>query len=326
MEKLNADNIIDDEVITYKEVTKAELPQPKRQASKYKETMVSSGGSLVNCLKNQRVIVRHIPKQSGMFSGKNHVFSGGMSENAVKSFTVPVTQSNIYINPLTDSERTYLEYIMGLEVNTLNIYNKVDNFWENFSVKLSKGDNYLDLSSPDDYIKYKVLLVNPDYIAPSLSKLEDSPKVTYQYVIINEGDEVKNAKSNLTITMQCYKEYGKIEEDADKLRTIIELIKGKPLAVNTAIEFLQTEINDIIVSDGKRFLATLKDEYLDYKVLIKKCINYGLIAKRGDYLYLKSDNSPLCDINEEPTFNVASKFLSLPKNQELKFALEAKLK
>lgn len=43
-------------------------------------------------------------------------------------------------------------------------------------------------------------------------------------------------------------------------------------------------------------------------------------------LYLKSDGSPLCGDNEEPTLSVAAKFLSTPKRQELKFSLEAKLK
>jgi hypothetical protein len=38
--------------------------------------------------------------------------------------------------------------------------------------------------------------------------------------------------------MRCYKEYGKIEEDIDKLRLIIELIDGKPTAANSKLAFL----------------------------------------------------------------------------------------
>jgi hypothetical protein len=40
---------------------------------------------------------------------------------------------------------------------------------------------------------------------------------------------------------------------------------------------------------------------------------------------LRSDGSPLCGDNEDPTLSVAAAFLSLPKNQELKFSIEAKI-
>ena len=59
---------------------------------------------------------------------------------------------------------------------------------------------------------------------------------------------------------------------------------------------------------------------------IKKAIEGGLISNRGGMLYLKSDGTPLCGDNEEPTLNIAARFLNLPKHQELKFSLEAKLK
>lgn len=70
----------------------------------------------------------------------------------------------------------------------------------------------------------------------------------------------------------------------------------------------------------------ITDPLLSTKVLIKKSIEAGLISSRGNYLYLKSDNTPLCEINEEPTLNIAARFLNSPKHQELKFSLEAKLK
>ena len=46
------------------------------------------------------------------------------------------------------------------------------------------------------------------------------------------------AKSNMSVTMRCYKEFGKIEDDRDKLRMIVETITGKPTAPNTKIDVL----------------------------------------------------------------------------------------
>ena len=92
---------------------------------------------------------------------------------------------------------------MGLEYNALSIYKKVDNYWENNMVRLTKQDNILDLSDPEQYIKYKILLANKNFIAPSLEILTDYPKATYQFVIIAEGEETKTAKDNMSITMKC---------------------------------------------------------------------------------------------------------------------------
>lgn len=288
---------------------------------------------LVNCLRKEIVTVRYLPKASGIWGNNpKHVLSGGMAENATRTFVVPKLSSGMYVNVLTDGEKAYLEEILDLEPNALSIYKKKDNFWSDSNpdginrVRLSKHDNYLDLSIPEDYIKYKILLANKDYIAPSLKAWEDAPKMTYQFVIVSEGAETEIAKNNMSITMRCYKEFGKIEDDVDTLRVVIELIEGRPTSADTKKEFLQTKANECIQNNSKLFLQIVTDPLLATKVLIKKSIEAGLISNRGGFLYLRSDNSPLCEHNEEPTLNSAAKFLNSPKHQELKFTLEAKLK
>ena len=286
----------------------------------------------VNCLRNERIIVRHIPKASGMITNPKHILYGGMADNATKTFTVPRLSSGMYVNVLTDEEKMFLEHIMKLEVNALSIYRKVDNFWDDTNdkgisrVRLGKQDNYFNLSDPEDYIRYKILLANKNYIAPSLEALQDAPKASYQFVIISEGDETKNAKVNMSTTMKCYKEFGKIEDDAATLRVIIETIDGRPLAPTSKLEFLQTKANDLIQADSRIFLKVITDPMLPTKVLIKRAIEAGLISNRGNFLYLRSDNTPLCEAGEDPTLNMAAKYLNSPKHQEIKFSLEAKLK
>ena len=310
------------------QVVEKEIPMAKET----KQATVKSTAATVNCLRNERVIIRHIPKESGMVTNPKHILYGGMAENAVRTFVVPRLSSGVFVNILTDSEKAFLEEVMGLEYNALSIYKKVDNFWNDSNesgisrVRLTKQDNYLNLADPEDYIRYKILLANKDYIAPSLQALQDSPKATYQFVIISEGDETKSAKDNMSATMKCYKEFGKIENDINTLRVIVETIDGRPTAPTVKLEFLQGRINALIQADSKIFLRVITDPMLSTKVLIKRAIEAGLISNRGNYLYLKSDNTPLCEVNEEPTLNIAAKFLNAPKNQEIKFALEAKLK
>lgn len=280
-----------------------------------------------SCLRNERVIVRFVPKEGGMITNPKHILYGGMAEGAVRYFTVPVLQSTgAFKNVLTDAEKEYLEQVMGLEYNALSIYKKENNYWENFRVRLTKQDTYLNLSDPNDYIKYKVLLANTNFIADSLETLQDRPRATYQYVLIKEGESEKRESDNISTIMKCYKEYGKIENDADTLKCIVELLDKRPLAKGTKIEFLQGKANTLIQSNPGLFYSTVTDPTLPVKVLIRRAVEDGIISRRGDQYYLKSDNSPLCGSNEEPTLNTAAKYLSLPKNQELKLSIEAKLK
>lgn len=307
-------------------VTKKE-PKAKKVAKAVEEV-----NEVVSCLRNERIIVRHVPRASGMVSNPKHVLYGGMAEGSKKTFTVPRLTSGTFVNVLTKAEKAFLEDIMGLEYDALSVYKKVNNFWDDSNsegiskVTLLKQDNYLNLADPEDYIRYKILLANKDYIAPSLQVLQDQPKVTYQFVIIAEGEETKSAKQNMSATMQCYKEYGKIEDDFNKLRVIVETIDGRPTAPNVKLEFLQAKVNDLIQANSKLFLKVISDQLLDAKVLIKRSIEAGLIFKRGDFHYLRSDGNPLCEANEEPTLNIAARYLNSPKHQEIKFTLEAKLK
>ena len=323
---LDNDEIMGEETLT---PILPQEPKPKKAASR---KQVETTGEPICCLRNERVIVRFVPRQSGIVTNPRHILYGGMAEGAIRKFTVPKLSSGMFVNVLTDNEKAYLEEAMGLEYNALSIYKKVDNFWDDSNdggistVRLTKGDNYLNLADPEDYIRYKILLANKDFIAPSLQELEDHPKRTYQFVIVQEGEETRNANKEMSATMQSYMEFGKIQDNVQILRTVIEILDGRPTAKNTKLEFLQQKINKLIQADAKLFLRVIKDPLLPTKVLIKRAIEGGLISNRGGMLYLKSDGTPLCGDNEEPTLNVAAKFLSSPKRQELRFSLEAKLK
>lgn len=315
------DSVTVDQVEVRKEVTK----ETKTKKAKPKSEVQEDNEVMVNCLRNERIEVRFVPKL-GKIDNPKHVMFGGMAEGAIKMYTVPMLQSGQYVNVLTNDEKAYLEEVMGLEYNALSIYKKVDNYWDNFFVRLTKQSIYLDLSNPNDYIKYKVLLANKDYIAPSLQALEDNRRATYQFVLVQEGEETSKANKNMSYTMQCYMEFGKVQDNFDVLRTLVELLEGKPVAKTTKIDFLKERINKLIQADAKIFLKVIQDPMLYTKVTIKKAIEAGVISNRGGMLYLKSDGTPLCEDNEEPTLNVAAKFLNSPKRQDLKFSIEAKIK
>ena len=312
---------------------KVEVPKTQKKAAKQAKVRVENNEDMgtISCLRNEKIKVSFIKRNNGM--PDNHVLSGGMAEGSKMTLVVPKLNTGTFVNVLTDAEKSFLEEYMGLEYNALSIYKKPDeeNFWNDANanginkVVLIKGDNYFDLSNPQDYIKYKILLANKNIICPSLTVLKETPKATYRFVIIAEGEESKQAKTNMNNTMLCYKEYGKIEENIDLLRMIVETIDGRPTAPSVKLEFLQNKCNTLIQNDPKKFLSVITDPLLSTKALIKLSIENGSIANRGNYLYLRSDNTPLCEQNEEPTLNFAAKYLNAPKHQDILFALQAKL-
>ena len=291
-----------------------------------------------NCLVNERVILRKLPKRTNLVQDSNHVMGDGMHDNAFYIYSVPKLQkSNVFVNVLTDTEKDYLEYVMGLPKNALSVYRqpKEENFWSNSNpnglskITLRKRDNIFDMSKPTDYIAVKILMANKDKICPSMEEWAARPKETYEFVIIREGQESKLSKNNTDATIQAVMKLGKIADDKDILKLVVESMMGKKYTDATSLDWLQTQALDLIKNTPKNarmFLSIMDDESLDNKVLIRKCISKGIIADRGGFLYIKDGNIPMCGDGEEPTLKMAAKWLSKPSNQERLFKLQAQLK
>ena len=291
-----------------------------------------------NCLVNERVILRKLPKRTNMVQDSNHIMGDGMHDNAFYIYSVPKLQkSNVFVNVLTDTEKDYLEYVMGLPKNALSVYRqpKEENFWSNSNpnglskITLRKRDNIFDMSKPTDYIAVKILMANKDKICPSMEEWAARPKETYEFVIIREGQESKLSKNNTDATIQAVMKLGKIADDKDILKLVVETMMGKKYTDATSLDWLQTQALDLIKNTPKNarmFLSIMDDESLDNKVLIRKCISKGIIADRGGFLYIKDGNIPMCGDGEEPTLKMAAKWLSKPSNQERLFKLQAQLK
>ena len=291
-----------------------------------------------SCLRNERVILRKLPKRTNLVQDSNHVMGDGMHDNAFYIYSVPKLQkSNVFVNVLTDDEKNYLEYVMGLPKNALSVYRqpKEENFWSNANpnglskITLRKRDNIFDMSKPTDYIAVKILLANKDKICPSMEEWAARPKETYEFVVIREGQESKMSKSNTDATIQAVMKLGKISDDKDILKLVVETMMGKKYSDATSLDWLQTQALDLIKNTPKNarmFLSIMDDESLDNKVLIRKCISKGIIADRGGFLYIKDGNVPMCGDGEEPTLKMAAKWLGKPSNQERLFKLQAMLK
>lgn len=280
---------------------------------------------LISCLRNEKIVVKFVPREGGLVTDPNHVLYGGLGVNSKRKFVTPQYESGTYYNVLTNEEKTFLEYAMGMSDNALSIYRKENNYWANNGVTLGKEKTTLNLANPEEYIKYKILLANKDFICTSEEELKNRRKATYQFVLVRETEELENSLDSLNTSAKAYMLYGTLKDDLEKLALIIENITGK-IVSSKSLKSVQSNVDDCIKKYPKKFIEEAENPYLDTKLLIKKSIEIGTIRKRGSYYYLTETNAPLCTDSQEPTLNSACAFINLPKNQEIKLTLEAKLK
>ena len=271
-------------------------------------------------LPNKKVYVQYIKRRTGMASGdhitEDHVISGGMLLNSTRRYTLPLKRNGSLANILNKEQKAFLEKKTGLN---LSIY---DSFWNDFVVTLRKTNNPLDLSDPMDYISYLILLSLTDKIAPTWA--ERGNKLSYEFVIVEEGAELKEVKRKYDSKKEAFKLYGKIEDDREKLLGVLKLLTNKPFSKGSKMDWIQTEVESYIDQSPSNFVAVMKDSALATKLLIHEAVDLGVVVKKSNE-YITADGLELCDADETPTFSNAVRFLDNDKNQEIRSLVEAKM-
>lgn len=270
-------------------------------------------------LPEKKVIVKYIKRRRGMASdvSDDHVISGNMLKGSTRKYTAPMLRNGSIANVLTKAEKEYLEDIMG-DIN-LSTYS---DFWFNRYVALKKTNNTLYLNNPSDYISYKILLSLPNLIAPSWDKRND--KMSYEFVIVEEGAELKENKKKYDAKKEAFKLYGKIEDDRSLLLGVLKLLTNKPLSNNPKLEWLQAQVEEKIDTEPSKFVDLIKDGSFHTKLLINEGVGLGVILKEGNK-YITVDGLPLCEADEVPTFLNAVRYLDSDKNEEVRSLIEAKI-
>ncbi len=274
-------------------------------------------------LPNEKVTIRFIKRNKGLAADVNdsHVISGGMIEGATRKFCVPLLRNGGLKNVLTSEEKEFFEKGHFNGVN-LSIYS---DFWKTQYVSLEKLDTILDLSIPEDYFKYKILLSWDDVIAPDLDTYKKQNKGTYQFYITKSGDELKDRSKKLDIIKTAWKTYYKYEDNRDVLISIIYLMTGKKLADNSTMKFISTEVETLVDNRTKDFLNLVEDPNFETLTLIALAENAGIILKKNGK-YETVDGLSLAKQGELATLSNAVKFLVDVKNQDVRDLIEARLK
>ena len=202
---------------------------------------------------------------------------------------------------------------MALDTGDLSIHKRDQNYWTDFKVRLRNEVKVLDLSKPEEYIIYKVLLTNDGTIAPS--EAEKFGKGTYKFAIVEEGyqniEKVKSAGSK----MEAYKFFGKIESSPTKMKEFLNVYYtqkpgGKSVPSNAKQEFLIAEIEKVIEVDLSGFLTLANDKEFEKKVLIYSGLKFKAILREG--MNYKTPEGTIMGVNLQE----AIAFLDNPSNSD----------
>lgn len=271
-------------------------------------------------LPNEVVIVKYIKRKKGMASGQDigddHVISGGMLDGSIRKYQAPLLKNGSIANVLTNTEKMHLESLTGLD---LSVYK---DFWYDHFVTLFKQDNRLNLNDPLDYISYKILLANKNVIASNWS--DRNKKLTYEFVITKNEEELNENKVSFDNKKQAFKLYGKVEDDKDKLISILNILTNKPISEDSTLKWLQLEVEKILDKKPESFISVVNDPTLDTRILINKAVNSGYIKIKGNK-YSTEDGLDLCENGYISTYENAIKYLENPKHQDVKNIIEAKI-
>jgi len=270
-------------------------------------------------LPNRKVKIVPLKRKRGLLP-KSHEASFLFKESYYE-VCVPIDERGRMKDPLTPEERAFFESSssgMDFDSNELSV-TRDKNYYtkKKAKVRLKNEVTYLDLSRPDDYMKYKILLTVGDRIA-----LSDDPKetrVTQKFALVDENHETQQQLNSLDTKLAAYTEYGAIKKDFRSLRHVVMVATGKKVAKNAKLEFLQTEANRLLDNAPEAFLNAVRDKDLETKILIQDALSGKILNKQGIAYYTPGGDLIGNNLAE------SVEFLNNKKNQDLRLVIEKKV-
>lgn len=266
-------------------------------------------------LPNRKVLVKPIIRE-GKWLGKGH--SGNfMYDNTKLYITVPISrQTGGLIDPLTMEERDFLENrkLSGLDFveGDLNI-NKKPNpktdeipFWYDYQYTIIKNESIinedtvlavLDLSNPNDYIAYKVLMANTasgGMVAPSWE--DRFNQGSYKIALVDSEYAVEEKSSRAMRLGKAYTFFNKIMKSDLKMYELLSVYwlenrRATKPSKDASTKWLISEIESVIDKDLDSFLRLIETDY-EEKLMIHQAMVAGALTREGA-TFINMDGNPV---------------------------------
>ena len=242
--------------------------------------------------------------------GKDKTNGSYQFNTALTYLSVPVSKkTGLYIRPLDNikkvrtpefpdeeiTEQYFFERMLGMNKGDLDITkyktdekgNRFpDTFWQRSgTVKLRNEANTLDLSLPMDMLKYKVLMLNKNVVAPSPS--EKNKKRTYRFMIVDQEVAEVQEKEELNLKLDAYSWFARVKADIEQLKEIMWLYDNR-ISNTTNYDYVFAYVGKLVNDSPAQFLKVVKDVNRDAKLLLMKAMKNGalVLTKEKTYQFL----------------------------------------
>jgi hypothetical protein len=244
--------------------------------------------------------------------------------DAHKDYVVPIKEkTGELVDPLTAEEREFFEDKdrsgMAFDRGDLSVHKKENNFWKSYIIRLDSTILKLDLSKPEDYIRYKVLLTNKNEICPNHT--DKDRKWSYKYYITDLDSELSEQALRIDKTKEAYKAYGRLSVSVSEMIDFLKLYKLHNVKFNKVIpetakeNFLKVELEKILETDMETFLEVATDSRYEEKKLLARALEVEAVL-RNELAYETPEGVFLGDTADE-----ALNFLSNKRNNEVRLKI-----
>jgi len=230
--------------------------------------------------------------------------------------------SKIIIEKYKDSypegmtERQFFEKELGVDLNP-NTPKNENNFWRTDKrgrVTLTKEGTTLNLNTPMDMLRYKILVCNTLLISPSYEVRKN--KQTYEFMIVDQNQHISQRVEQADIKSKAFTKYSEITSNATKMKDFIRAI-GRTIPVNYSEDWLKSEILTILEASEKNFLSIVEDSDYKAKAFIQKAVEAGSINRLNNKRYTLDNGKEVGDLTDVIKY--------LEENQELRMKIKAQI-
>ena len=262
-------------------------------------------------------VVPHI-KPTAFIPDVTHVASF-LAPRAKKIYVTPISGATNRFKDILDKEgeRELLESMLG---RSLSVYDRVDNYWASKQVILGKDTIELDLSDPEQYIEYKILLANTLEICPDKRQLK--AKLTYKYYMEDLEEEAFIEAEEAILEEKAWDLFGELKKDRTKMINFLR-ITGRKISDTVSDAFLISEIKKSYLKGTLEslnyFYNTLSSPDFDLEVTISKALRHGVIVKERNKYLIQGE---MVATSKEQLMS----YLKADKNQDLLLVVEEQIK
>lgn len=202
------------------------------------------------------------------------IIDGGRKKRVLDNIKPYLTPQFKDEGPLTQEQ--FFERMLDED---LSLYKKEDNFWETSSlaiVELSKGELKLDLSIPEDMIKYLVLISNSRKIANY--DVDPYTRMSYEFYVVDVDQEKEKKQKEVDVSETAMEHYFKLVKTNYNLSKDILRVKGHNINSQTE-KWIKTSVFSFVKDDPKEYLKLVNDGSFEDKAFIEKGIAIGDIRR-----------------------------------------------